>query len=135
MSICTSGTTRNRNNLNNTLGAITDDTNASYYGGFNVVLPCLIDKYPYTKIGLIVPFGSSAEHREAVRLLANKWGVAVFDNYQGGTPLYYGKEDSVGVDASIVTSNRAKFQANGAHPNYKGHRQLADMIEEWMRGI
>lgn len=122
-------------NAYGTLGAITDDTNASYYGGYNVVLPYLINKYPYAKIGLIVPFGASAGHREAIRLLGNKWGVAVWDNYQGGTPLYYGKENSVGVNASIVTANRAKFQANGAHPNFKGHRQLADMIEEWLKGI
>lgn len=118
-----------------TLGTINDSTNESYYGGYNVVLPYLINKYPYTKIGLIVPFGTDAGHRDAIRQLGNKWGVAVWDNYQGGTPLYYGKEDSVGVDASIVTANRAKFQANGAHPNYKGHKQLADMIEEFLRGI
>lgn len=122
-------------NAYGTLGTIDDDTNASYYGGYNIVLPYLINKYPYAKIGLIVPFGSSAGHREAVRLLGNKWGLAVWDNYQGGTPLYFGKETSVGVEESIVTANRAKFQANGAHPNYKGHRQLADMIEEWLKGI
>lgn len=73
--------------------------------------------------------------RQAIRDLANKWGVACWDNYQGGTPLYYGKEASVGVEASIVTSNRAKFQANGAHPNFKGHRQIADMLEHFLRGI
>ena len=122
-------------NAYGTLGQITDATNESYYGGYNVVLPYLINKYPYAKIGLIVPFGSSAGHREAVRLLGNKWGCAVWDNYQGGTPLYFGKEDSVGVSATIVTDNKAKFQANGAHPNFKGHRQLADMIEEWLKGI
>lgn len=118
-----------------TTGAITDATNDSYYGGFNVALPYLINKYPDTKIALVVPFGTDAEHRQAVRDVGNKWGVAVWDNYYGGTPLYYGKEDSVGVDASVVTSNRAKFQANGAHPNYKGHKQLADMIEDFLRSI
>ena len=118
-----------------TLGAITDTTNESYYGGYNVVLPYLINKYPFAKIALIVPYGTDANHREAIRLLGNKWGMAVWDNYNGGTPLYYGKEDSVGVEPSIVTANRTKFQANGAHPNYKGHKQLADMIEEFLRGI
>lgn len=122
-------------NAYGTLGTIADDDNDSYYGGYNVVLPYLLNKYPYTKIGLIVPFGASAGHREAIRLLGNKWGVAVWDNYQGGTPLYYGKEDSVGVEASVVTANRAKFQALGAHPNFKGHTQLADMIEAWLKGI
>lgn len=122
-------------NAYGTLGTIADDDNDSYYGGYNVVLPYLLNKYPYAKIGLIVPFGASAGHREAIRLLGNKWGVAVWDNYQGGTPLYYGKEDSVGVEASVVTANRAKFQALGAHPNFKGHTQLADMIEAWLKGI
>lgn len=122
-------------NAYGTLGSITDATNESYYGGYNVVLPYLIDKYPDTKIGLIVPFGSSAGHRQAIRDLGNKWGLAVFDNYQAGTPLYFGKEDSVGVDPDIVAANQEKFQANGAHPNYKGHKQLADMIEAWMNGI
>ena len=109
--------------------------NDTFYGGYNVVLPYLINKYPYAKIALIVPFGTDAGHRDAVRQLGDKWGLAVWDNYQGGTPLYYGKEDSVGVNASIVTANRAKFQANGAHPNYKGHTQLADMLEHFMQGI
>lgn len=118
-----------------TLGTINDSTNESFYGGYNVVLPYLIDKYPYAKIALIVPFGTDADHRQAVRLLANKWGLACFDMYQGGTPLYYGKEESVGVEQSIVTSNRAKFQANGAHPNFKGHRQIGDMLEHFLRGI
>lgn len=118
-----------------TLGNITDTTNMSYYGAYNVVLPYLIDKYPYTKIALIVPFGCDAEHRNAIRQLGNKWGVAVWDNYLGGTPLYYGKETSVGVEQSIIVANQEKYQANGAHPNYKGHRQLADMIEAFLRTI
>lgn len=118
-----------------TLGTINDATNESYFGGYNIVMPYLINKYPYAKIALIVPFGASEGHRQAVRDLANKWGVACFDMYQGGTPLYFGKEPSVGVDATIVTENRAKFQANGAHPNFKGHRQIADMLEHFLRGI
>ena len=118
-----------------TLGTIDDTTNESFFGGYNVVLPYLLNKHPDTKIALIVPFGCDAAHREAVRTLAGKWGVACWDNYQSGTPLYFGKEDSVGVDTSIVQANKAKFQANGAHPNYKGHKQLADMLEHFLRGI
>ena len=117
------------------LGTIDDTENTSFYGGFNVVLPYLIEKYPYTKIALIVPFGTTTDHREAVRQLGNKWGVAVFDMFQGGTPLYYNKEDSVGVESSILASNKEKFQANGAHPNFRGHKQIADMLEAFLRSI
>ena len=117
------------------LGTISDATNESYYGGYNVVIPYLQNKYPYAKICLVVPFGCDAGHRNAIRQLCNKWGLACFDMYGAGTPLYYGKEDSVGVEQSVVTANRAKFQANGAHPNYKGHKQIADMLENFLRGI
>lgn len=117
------------------LGTIDDTTNDSYYGAYNVVLPYLIDKYPYTKIALIVPFGTDVGHRQAIRDLADKWGLACFDMMQGGTPLYYNKEPDVDVDADIVTANRTKFQANGAHPNYHGHYQIGTMLEAFLRGI
>lgn len=117
------------------LGTITDTTNDSYYGAYNVVLQYLIDKYPYAKIALIVPFGTDVEHRQAIRDLADKWGLACFDMMQGGTPLYFNKEPSVNVDASIVTENRAKFQANGAHPNIHGHYQISTMLEAFLRAI
>jgi hypothetical protein len=117
------------------LGTINDSTNNSYYGAYNVVLPYLINKYPYTKIALIVPFGTDVGHRQAIRNLADKWGLACFDMMQGGTPLYYNKEPDVDVDPAIVTSNRAKYQANGAHPNFRGHYQIGTMLEAFLRGI
>ena len=120
-----------------TLGEITDTTNESYYGAYNVVMPYLINKYPYTKICLIVPFGTDEGHRNAIRLLADKWGVACFDMMQSGTPLYWGKESNVNVDADIITENRTKFQCTptSAHPNRYGHKQIADMLESFLRMI
>ena len=118
-----------------TLGTINDSTNATFYGAYNVVIPYIQTNYPYAKLGLIVPYGTDEVHRNAIRELGNKWGVAVWDNYKGGTPLYYGKEDSVGVIQSAITANRAKYQANGAHPNYEGQKELSHMIEAWLRSI
>lgn len=120
-----------------TLGTINDTTNASYYGAYNVVLPYLIDKYPYAKIALIVPFGTDVGHRQAIRDLADKWGLACFDMMQGGTPLYWNKEANVNVDPSIVSENRLKFsvQANSPHPNIHGHYQISTMLEAFLRGI
>ena len=100
-------------------------------------MPYLINKYPYAKICLIVPFGTDEGHRNAIRLLADKWGVACFDMMQSGTPLYWGKESDVNVDADIITENRTKFQytPTSAHPNRHGHKQIADMLEHFLRGI
>ena len=119
------------------LGTISDTTNDSYYGGYNVVLPYLINKYPYTKIALIVPFGTDVGHRQAIRDLANKWGLACFDMYKEGTPLYWGKEPDIDVGPAIITANREKFwaQPNSPHPNYHGHYQIGTMLEHFLRGI
>ena len=118
-----------------TLGTIDDGTNQSFYGAFNVVIPYLQNKYPLAKICLVVPYCNSADHREAVRLLADKWGLAYFDFYGPGTPLFFGKEEDVGVLESVVTANKEKFLCDGTHPNAAGYVQLADMLEAFLMTI
>jgi lysophospholipase L1-like esterase len=118
-----------------TLGDINSTDTNSYYGAYNTVLPYLINKYPNTRIGLIVPFGANAGIRQAVRDLAKKWGLGYFDNYTGNTPLYYGKEDMSVLAEGLATQRRAIWQANGAHPSYAGHCQLATQIEAWLRTL
>lgn len=118
-----------------TLGTIESTDINSYYGAYNTVLPYLINKYPNTRIGLIVPFGASAGVRQAVRDLAQKWGLGYFDNYKGNTPLYYGKEDESVLASGLISARRALWQANGAHPSYAGHCQLATQIEAWLRTL
>ena len=122
-------------NAYGTLGTIDDNTNQTYFGAFNIVLPYLIDKYPLAKICLIVPYGTTTQMRQAVRDLATKWGVAFFDMYQVGTPLFYMKEDGISVDASIITENRAKYMADAAHPLYAGQRAIAARLEAFLRTL
>ena len=118
-----------------TLGDIDSVDTNSYYGAYNTVLPYLINKYPNARIGLIVPFGANAGIRQAVRDLAQKWGICYFDNYKGNTPLYYGKEDESVLASGLVAQCHAKWQGLGAHPNYAGHQQLATQIEAWLRTL
>ena len=118
-----------------TLGDINSTDTNSYYGAYNTVLPYLINKYPNARIGLIVPFGANAGIRQAVRNLAQKWGIGYFDNYTGNTPLYYGKEDESVLASGLIAERRAIWQANGAHPSYAGHCQLATQIEAWLRSL
>lgn len=119
-----------------TLGTIADtDPTASFYGAWNTVLPWLIQNYPTTKIGLIVPFVASAGHRSAVRAVGNKWGLPYLDLYAANTPFFYGKEDSVGVDSQVPTWRRAVFQANGAHPGSIGHAYLSTMVDNFLRSL
>ena len=117
------------------LGTIKDRVNTTYYGGYNVVLPYLIEKYPDARICLIVPFGGTVEHRDAVRQLANKWGVACFDLCGPGTPFLYTKEEEVGVDPWVVSFRHKQYFARGCHPGYKGHCLMGRALEHFLRGI
>ncbi len=117
-----------------TLGTINDTTNETYYGGFNVVLPYLIHKYPYTTIVLIVPFGTTTAHRQAVRDMAQKWGVGCFDMCANDLPFYYSEEsDDVAVNEAIKKLRIELNQVNGAHPGYQGHYAIGTRLEDYLR--
>ena len=117
-----------------TLGTINDTTNETYYGGFNVVLPYLIHKYPYTTIVLIVPFGTTEGHRQAVRDMAQKWGVGCFDMCANDLPFYYSEEsDDVAVNDEIKKLRIELNQVNGAHPGYQGHYAIGTRLEDYLR--
>lgn len=117
------------------LGTISDNVNTTFYGAWNIVMTSLLSRYPTTKIGLIVPMAGDADFREAVRLIGNKYGVGVFDMFQAGTPLFYLKEDSVGVNASVVTANHNTYFAQLMHPNLAGHTLLGGMVENWLNSL
>ena len=117
-----------------TLGTINDTTNETYCGGFNVVMPYLIHKYPYTTIVLIVPFGTTVQHRQAVRDMAQKWGVGCFDMCANDLPFYYSEEsDDVAVNAEIKKLRIELNQVNGAHPGYQGHYAIGTRLEDYLR--
>ena len=117
-----------------TLGTINDTTNETYCGGFNVVLPYLIHKYPYTTIVLIVPFGTTVQHRQAVRDMAQKWGVGCFDMCANDLPFYYSEEsDDVAVNNEIKKLRIELNQVNGAHPGYQGHYAIGTRLEDYLR--
>ena len=117
-----------------TLGTINDTTNETYCGGFNVVMPYLIHKYPYTTIVLIVPFGTTMAHRQAVRDMAQKWGVGCFDMCANDLPFYYSEEsDDVAVNEEIKKLRIELNQVNGAHPGYQGHYAIGTRLEDYLR--
>ena len=117
-----------------TLGTIDDTTNETYCGGFNVVMPYLIHKYPYTTIVLIVPFGTTDGHRQAVRDMAEKWGVGCFDMCDSGLPFYYSEEkDDIAVNTTIKNLRIRLHQVNGAHPGYEGQYIISTRLEDYLR--
>lgn len=115
------------------LGTIDDTQNNTFYGAWNFVLPYLIKKYPKTKIGLIIPYGTNAEWRNAVRLVAKKWGLPYLDLMSEGTPLFFEKEYE--VNAEIIALRKSTFLADAVHPNNTGYEYLSTIFENWIKSL
>lgn len=121
-----------------TLGTINDVTNDTFYGAWNVVLPWLIEHYPNTKIGLIVPYlpKNGADMREAVRLVAKKYGLPYMDMMgDANVPCIYGREPSFNLDSAITTIYMNRYIADGTHPNDNGYRAWATAYENFLRSM
>lgn len=118
-----------------TLGTIEDSTNNSFYGAWNVVIPYLIDKYPTTKIGLIVPYGATGGHRKAVREIAKKYGLGYLDLYAENVPMFYGRESMDSTLQEIARKRQKTFLADGTHPNQTGYEYLSTIFENWLRSL
>jgi lysophospholipase L1-like esterase len=115
-----------------TLGTINDTEDTTFYGAWNKVLPALIQKYPLCKIGLIVPYGTNADFRQAVRDVGIKWGLPVLDLYSNQVPLVYFRE---GVDSTIQNLRRSTFTDDGTHPNQAGHYYISTFYENFLRSL
>lgn len=116
-----------------TLGTIDDTIDTTFYGAWNKVLPYLINKYPTAKIGLVVPYGTNADWRNAVRLIAKKFGLPYLDLMSESTPLFYEKEYE--VDADVVALRKSTFLADGTHPNQTGYDYLSTVYENWLKSL
>lgn len=108
----------------------------TFWGAYKFVLDYLTtsSKYVNTKIGLIVPFGTTEAMRTAVRQIAKKYNLIYLDLYSDNLPLFYGKESTnKEVTAKMCAENRAKYFVDASHPNSKGHKLLSEIYEKWLK--
>lgn len=110
----------------------------TFWGAYNNVLNYLTTspKYKNTKIGIVVPYGTTEMMRDAVRKIAKKHNVACLDLYDDNLPLFFGKEPTnTSVTEKMCAANQAKYLADGIHPNEDGHELLSYVYESWLKTI
>ena len=110
------------------------DAAVSFYGGWHTVIPYLLDKYPTTKIGLIVPYGANDAYRKAVRDIAQFYGLGLLDLYDesGRIPMLWGNNKWNG---SVQEKRRATFTYDGCHLNQDGHNYLNSIYEHFLLSL
>lgn len=112
------------------MGKISDNSDISYYGAWNMILTKLKDKYPETKIILMtsVPRYSLTENKLGLKLddyvaalkeIAEHHELPVMDLYT--------------LTADIFTEDAIEeLMPDKIHPNEEGHRLLAETVKKWL---
>ena len=121
------------------LGTISDNTTATFYGAWNVVLTWIITNRPNAKIGIVITNLSTDTFREATREIAQKFGIPYLDmmgDYQ--TPvLIGGRESNLNMDSDIADLRTAHFRiaSDNNHPTVAAHRYESTFIEAFLRRL
>lgn len=121
------------------LGTIEDETNATFYGAYNIVLRWIITNRPNAKVGLIVTNLSTESFRQATRDIAHKWGIPYLDmmgDYQS-PPIVGGREESLGMceEATNLRTNHFHISESNMHPTVNAHRYQSTFIEAFLRRL
>lgn len=123
-----------------TIGELTDTTDNTVIGAWNIVLEYLITNIPYAKIGIIIPDSwCSKAMRDALISVATYWGIPYLD-LKGDTsvPLMIGgryDNSNISSKARELRNNAFQISAEDSHPNAKAHEYRSTVIENFMRSL
>lgn len=121
------------------LGTIEDETTATYYGAWNVVLRWLIVNRPFAHIGIIVSNGCDRPaYRTAQIEVATKFGIPYIDlNGDRFTPVMIRSQNPDISDEvkEIVKLKQAVNYPTNTHPNDTAHEYESYFIENFLRSI
>ena len=118
------------------LGTISDTTNATEYGAWNLVLEYLVTNFPLAKIGVIVTNGcSGTTYPQAAKDCAKKWGIPVLDeNFDYNVPLLHrvsGKPDVASAAHQLRLEN-FRVSSSNTHPNAAAMEFESTFVEEFL---
>ena len=120
------------------LGTVSDTTNETYYGAWNVVMEYLLTNYPYAKIGIIITDGAATTYRQATRDIAKRWGIPYLDMMGSDqVPLIFGRETEIGLCSKANTLRRNAFYvtSSNGHPNLEAHKYQSTFVEDFLRRL
>ena len=116
-----------------------DDTDPhSFYGAWNTVLPYLLEKHPYAKIGIIITNGTTPEYTEPQRVMARKWGIPFLDMQKdAGVPLMHRVNERPGIceKATLLRMKAFAVSETNRHPNPAAHEYESSFIEHFLRSL
>lgn len=120
------------------LGTIDDNTTATFYGAWNVILTWMITNRPNLKIGIIVTNGAEIDdYRTATIAIAKKFGIPYIDlNGDERTPcMMRSTNESIASSVRALRTDAWKVSSTNGHPNVACHAYEATIIEDFLRTL
>ena len=121
------------------IGTITDNTTATYYGAWNVVLTWLRTNRPFAHIGIIVSNGcDEMEYRTAQIAVAKKYGIPYLDlngDERCQAMIRPQNDDIPSSVKTIIAQAQAVNYPTNTHPNDDAHLFESYFIENFLRTI
>ena len=123
------------------IGLENDNTNKTFWGAWNIVLPYLINKYPMSKILLIVPYGTNSLMRQTVRNAAYKFGLRYYDFTKYTNQMFAAYSDE-NIQPSGRVNNvpisqfrQQNLYPDTAHPNKNGYEYMYPSINSLLMSL
>lgn len=123
------------------IGTISDATNDTFYGAWNVVLDYLIQHHPQAKIGIIVTNGSNLAIVDATIAIAKKWGIAYLNEATDEKCSFVFRSNRSDVVSSVKVFRDNYWHVSNEpghlnyHPNANAHEYESTVIESWLRTL
>lgn len=128
----------NDNTMSAPLGDISSTDKNTFYGAWNVVMKYIITNIPKAKIGLVVTHMGGTQYHQAVRDIAKKYGVSVFDIPQDSKIPFWCPATSYfsgTIDSEISALRKSQWWVSPAHPSIEGYEYISYPFENWMRSL
>ncbi len=120
------------------LGDINDTGNTTFFGAWNTVLEYLLTRFPYAKIGVIVPNGCTKTYTDAIRAVSRKWGIPYLDipgDYAVPLMNRVSEKGEVCDLARKLRYDNFSVSDKNRHPNARAHEFESTFIEHWLRSL
>ncbi len=114
------------------LGTIEDQTDISFYGALNVIIPGLIEAHPNSRIVFATPLHRQgdyvdnsagqilADYVDAIKEVCTRNSIPVIDLFAIS-----------GLNPNIQII-RDQYMSDGLHPNTAGHLIVANIMKQWL---
>lgn len=122
------------------IGTLSDTTNNTIIGAWNIVLEYFLTNMPFTKIGIIISSNVlSDEVASAIIRVSEYWGIPYLDmrNNPQVPLMTNGRGEKIELNPKALKLRNKAFCVSdtNTYPNIEAHKYQSTFIENWLKSL